>query len=268
MALRRDAERKAIGIWLECYNKLNRTSFRVDSYPEERDRSRESVDALCEDSCGRTLAVEHTRVEAFPGEMTDNARFMEVLGKLEKNPSFAEVGVQTTASIGVGTIPTGICWKTLGVDLAAFLKQTAFGLGEGLHTLKFLQGSVSIPIKIEKMPIPGQPGSFLVARHWPGKSNEPTLRKAFEEKLPKLKSSTADQKILLLEQNSVAGSVLSDVATYFRSAGLPAWLPDEIWLLWTAAFETEGYMHVAQLYPRPSGKKADWKDGTVSTKYP
>jgi len=49
----------------------------------------------------QTLGLEHTRVEAFPGEMTDNARFMDVLGNLEKDPDLAEVGIQTSASIEV-----------------------------------------------------------------------------------------------------------------------------------------------------------------------
>jgi hypothetical protein len=267
--MKRDADRKAIGIWLECYNNLNATDFHVDSYPDEDNRNIKSIDALCRDSCDLTIGIEHTRVEAFPGEMTDNARFLEVLGKLEKNPSLAEVGVLTTASIEVGVIPTGVDWKTLSSDLAAFLKEHVFKLGQGQHTLMFVQGSVLFPIEIEKrIHLKGQPGSFLVARHWPGKSNEPSLWKVFEQKLPKLKASQADQKILLLEQNSVAGSVLSDVASYFASQGFPAWLPDEIWLLWTGALETEQYMHVAQMYPKMSSHKADWKDGKISTKYP
>ena len=71
-------------VWLECYNHLNRATYRVDSYPDEDDRTLEAIDALCRDSGGCTLRVEHTRIEAFPGEMIDNARFMEVLGRLEK----------------------------------------------------------------------------------------------------------------------------------------------------------------------------------------
>jgi len=54
----------------------------------------------------------------------------------------------------------------------------------------------------------GQPGSFLIWRHWPGKSNDMTVEKALQ-KFSKLKASNADLNILLLEQNSVAGSVFS-----------------------------------------------------------
>jgi hypothetical protein len=267
--MKRDDDKRAIGIWLECYNNLSGTSFGVDSYPDEHDRNTESIDALCKDSQGRTLGLEHTRIEAFPGEMTDNARFMEVLGRLEKDPRLAEIGVQTSVSIEVGAIPKGISWNTLATDLAAFLMQRVSGLGLGFHTLVFVQGSVSIPLRIDRrIYLTGQPGSFLVARNWPGKSNESTVRKAFEEKLPKLKASSAGRKILLLEQNSVAGAVWSDVTKFFAAHGLPAWMPDEMWMLWTGALETEKYMHVAQLYPNISNLKADWSDGTITTTYP
>jgi len=94
------------------------------------------------------------------------------------------------------------------------------------------------------------------------------VQKAFDEKLPKLKAAKAERKILLLEQNSVAGSVQSDVANFLASHEIPPWLPDEIWMLWTGAIETEQYVHVAQLYPDISTCKADWNDGHISTNYP
>src|SRR5258707_12769193 len=148
----RDADKKTIGIWLECYNGIKGTTYCVESYPDECDRNTASIDAMCKDSSGKTLGVEHTRIEAFPGEMTDNARFMQVFGVLEKNPSLAEVGFMTTASIDVGSVPKRISWKTLSSDVAAFVQRNTFGLGEGAHTLTFVQGQFSFPVRIDKMP--------------------------------------------------------------------------------------------------------------------
>ena|SRR5207302_8969700 len=148
--MKRDADKKAIGVWLECYNKLNGTRFQIESYPDELDRISQNIDALCVDSDGRSLGLEHTRVEAFPGEMTDNARFMEVLGKFEKDPALAEIGIQTSASIEVGAVPKGVSWKILGSNLGTFLKRNVLGLGPGSHSLTFVQDSVSIPLIIEK----------------------------------------------------------------------------------------------------------------------
>ncbi len=113
-------------IWLDCYNYLNAATYRVDASPDEDDRTAEGIDALCNDFGGNTLGLEHTRIEAFPGEMNDNARFMEVLGPLEKCPQLAQAGFQTTASIAVGSIPKGIAWKDLSHDLETFLKRPRF----------------------------------------------------------------------------------------------------------------------------------------------
>jgi hypothetical protein len=136
--MNRDTDKKAIGIWLECYNELNGTRFQIESYPDELDRNSQNIDALCLDSDGRSLGLEHTRVEAFPGEMNDNARFMEVLGRFEKDPALAEIGVQTSVSIEVGAVPNGLSWKTLGSDLGTFLKRNVLGLGLGPHSLTFV----------------------------------------------------------------------------------------------------------------------------------
>jgi hypothetical protein len=39
LRMRRDDDKKAIGRWLECYNKLNGANYWVDSYPDELARS-------------------------------------------------------------------------------------------------------------------------------------------------------------------------------------------------------------------------------------
>jgi hypothetical protein len=268
---KRDAEKKTIEIWLECYNKLNGTDYWVELWPDEHDRNTKSIDALCKDSSGKTLGLEHTRVEAFPGEMTDNDRFEKVLGRLQGDHGLAEVGIQTSALIEVESIPQKkeISWKTLGVELGAFLRQHVFTLGIGRHTRVFQWDSVRIPVTIKKrVHLPGQQGSFLVGRYWPGKSNEPTVQKAFDKKLPKLKAAQAERKILLLEQNFAAGSVEWDITNYFASRGLPPWMPDEIWMLWTCALEKDQHMYVAQLHPDMNNRKADWKNGQISMQYP
>jgi len=72
----------------------------------------------------------------------------------------------------------------------------------------------------------------------------------------------------LLEQNSVAGDVSSDVHKYFASQGLPAWMPCEMWLLMTSALETEKFMHVHELYPNLFDRIAGWRNGEIIPNYP
>jgi hypothetical protein len=104
----------------------------------------------------------------------------------------------------------------------------------------------------------------LIERTWPGMSNEPTIEKCLAEKLPKLDSAVADVKVLLLEQPGIAGSASQDLINYGQKWGRPKWLPDEIWLLRTAALETERYVHVSELHPLVNNRMVSWKDGQLT----
>lgn len=67
--MKRDRDKEVIQIFLDCYNTVAKDDFRVQSYPDEENRKTKSVDVLCENSNRKTLAIEHTRIEGFPGEM-------------------------------------------------------------------------------------------------------------------------------------------------------------------------------------------------------
>jgi|SRR6516162_9986449 hypothetical protein len=138
--MNRERDKKLIQVFVDCYNTLGGTDYRVDSYPDEETRNSKNIDALCVDSRRKTLALEHTRLEAFPGEMTDTARFLEVTGQYDKDPALVQPGFQTAASIPVGSIPTGIRWETLSNDIGVFLRN-CLPLREGTYT--FVQGRVS-----------------------------------------------------------------------------------------------------------------------------
>ncbi len=260
-----ETDKRAVQIWLNCFNYIRSTDFVVDHHPDD-DNSRPNVDAICRDSSGNLIAVEHTRIQAFPGEKTDNARFEEVLGKLDKHPDLLERGMFTGLSIEVGAIPKGVNWEKMQQELVLFLQNHLPDLTVGRHQLTFSIGSFKLDLRIEKRPhLDGHPGLFLVSRRWPGVPNDATIRKAFDDKLPKLARSGAARKILLFEQDSIAGAVASDVDNYLASNVTDtALLPDEIWCLWTAALETEQYAHAEILHPSFREEKANWSNGAVT----
>ena len=53
--------------WIRLYNRLIGASYRVASWPCV-DSSETNVDALCRDSGGHLIALEHTRIQIQPGE--------------------------------------------------------------------------------------------------------------------------------------------------------------------------------------------------------
>jgi hypothetical protein len=262
-------DKEAIQIWLDCYNHLRSARFVVDSHPDD-DSSAPNVDAICIDSFGVRMAVEHTRIQAFPGEKADNARFEQVLGTLDKHPALIEDGVNTNVSIEVGSIATGISWKQVNSELLQFLTRQLATLPVGRVMLPFSSSGFQTTLAIDRSARKdGQPGYFTVSRFWPDLSNEKVVQKAFTDKLPKLLVSSAKLKILLFEQDSVAGYAPSDVMEYLASGAItPAEMPDEIWWLMTAALETENYAHAATLYPEDRYDRADWKNSFVTSNHP
>ena len=92
---------------------------------------------------------------------------------------------------------------------------------------------------------------------------------AFRDKLPKLASAKADVRILLFEQDSVAGDALTDTRQYLDSGAVrSSEMPDVIWWLITGALETENYAHSELIYPYDPNHLADWKAGVVTSNYP
>lgn len=60
--------------WLRLYNRLNSFAYTVIEWPDENQRNRQAIDALCEDPLGNRLAIEHTLIQPFTGAKEDDAR--------------------------------------------------------------------------------------------------------------------------------------------------------------------------------------------------
>lgn len=264
-------DKQSLKIWLDCFNYLRSSHFVVDSYPDD-DSSAPNVDAICVDAgSGKCMAVEHTRIQAFPGEKADNAMFERLLGPLDRHPKLLEPGINTWLSIPVGSISKGLDWQSLQSELLEYLRNHLPSLSIGGHRLEFVSGDFRLPLMVVRQlnRQPGHPGNFLVSRQRPLPSNRDVIAKAFNDKLPKLAAAKADVRILLFEQDSVAGYAPADARQYIDSGEVnSSEMPDEIWWLMTGALESEQYAHSALIHPDNHDERADWKAGTVTSNYP
>jgi hypothetical protein len=59
-------DKDVIHHWLRLHDRLKSETYQVESWPDD-DSSKKNVDALCRDAEGRTLAIEHTLIEPYPG---------------------------------------------------------------------------------------------------------------------------------------------------------------------------------------------------------
>lgn len=75
------SDKDVVNYWLRLHNRLTGGTYQVESWPDD-DTSKKNVDALCRDTAGRTLAVEHTLIEPYARHKADTDRFLKTLAVL------------------------------------------------------------------------------------------------------------------------------------------------------------------------------------------
>jgi len=244
-------DKDRIGFWLRLYNRLEEETYAVESWPDD-DSSKPNIDALCRNTAGQTMAVEHTLIEPYSGNKADIDPFLRTLGALENHPLLKQPGYMIMASQPVGAIPRGIQWVDLPPLMISQLRAVLPSLPEGLHTVKVAGPRWSVELHVSKRrTAPHDPGSFFAARIYPGDPGPELMIAALERKIPKLAAARADKKILLLEKDAVAGTVEAQFDLLPDEPRIEALLNsiDQIWTVNTAALESEDVIFTNQIYP-------------------
>ncbi len=247
MSNRRD--KYVIENWLRLYNRLCGSTFVVEGWPDE-DSTKKNVDAICHSSGGRTLAIEHTLIEPFEGEKADSAHFGETLATLEHHPGLLQPGYAFTLSQRVGSTPTDR--DEVPAELLRQLPGVLSSIQEGRSSVTIRAATWELPIEIVKESVAaGEPGRVWTSRIWPGDPGPKLILRALLRKTDKLRDAAADLKILLLEKDSIAGTLehqfeqLPDVpGTCSLLRGI-----DQVWSVNTVALDSEGVIFANQLAP-------------------
>ena len=95
------------------------------------------------------------------------------------------------------------------------------------------------------------PGKFLTARRWPGDPGPDLILSGLRNKIPKLSVAAGDKKILLLEKDSVAGTIESQFERVKDSNEVKQLLRGihEIWTTNTAGLQKENVIFTNKIWP-------------------
>jgi hypothetical protein len=157
-------DKDVIHHWLRLHNRLKSETYQVESWPDD-DSSKKNVDALCRDAEGRTLAIEHTLIEPYPGHKEDTARFLKTLAALENHPSLVQKGNMVMVSQRIGAIPKGIKWNEVAPQVLGQLAPILPGMAEGARTITVNDPKWNLDLRLSKRATaPGDAGSFLTSR--------------------------------------------------------------------------------------------------------
>jgi len=177
--MRTPHDKQIIEHWLRLYNRLTGASYRVTAWPDS-DSSKQNVDALCTNSSGVTLTIEHTLIEPFQNEKADTVRFMQTLAALENDPALCLEGYTCMASQRVGAIPNGVRWTDFLASLKSQLAVAIPKLPEGRSDVFVSIGTSSIKMSVNKMRTQfDEMGQFLTARQYPGPVGSELNKKRF-----------------------------------------------------------------------------------------
>jgi len=245
------SDKDVIGYWLTLYNRLSGSTYRIADWPD-KDSSKKNVDATCVDDGGRTLAIEHTLIQPFENEKADAARFLPTLGALENDPALVPAGYAYLVSQPVGSIPKGVKWADVPKEIRARLPVVLPGLPEGSNKVSIRTAEWSLELTVDKLKM-GQdyPGKFLTARRWPGDPGPDLILSGLRNKIPKLSVAAGDKKILLLEKDSVAGTIESQFERVKDSNEVKQLLRGihEIWTTNTAGLQKENVIFTNKIWP-------------------
>lgn len=251
-------DQKLVSEFLSAYGRDSTTSFKVVRWPDDENRQTPAIEAVASDQQGHTIAIEHTLIQPFEGERTDTERFMRVFGRLEGCRDLMKAGYNIDVSVKVGTIPTGVKWETVAERVHEHLANIIPMLGEvdRLEPIPDLPFALPVRLSITTHGS-GESDHVWVSRFDMPDSLQAVVRSALRRKLPKLIAESAKRRILLLEQADMAhGHAAVRIAIDNLNSEVPELARvDEIWLVVTTCWETEGVLFFYELFPDIMGKK-------------
>lgn len=206
--------------------------FEIIARPDEVERTRKAVDFIL----SAQMAVEHTFVESFQGQITDSHRVAEWAEALEA----ADVRLPESGTFMVGLAPHAVAGaKPTAKDRQRVVqwitaRAGSLQLGSGAtapgHMTKAQPPEVPFPFTLSRWPQQGD-ARLQVQRTVDLSDTEPrvlAVQKALRDKCPKLEEARpggAGTTLLLIEQNDLGLGNVFDLAHALKVAAQPEILP-------------------------------------------
>lgn len=78
-----------VKMFLSQFKDKDGNSYKLDQRPDVVERNEKAIDAIAIAENGRRLAIEHTYIQPFEGQMADNVPFLTVFEQLRTDSSLA-----------------------------------------------------------------------------------------------------------------------------------------------------------------------------------
>ena len=192
---------------------------------------------------GATLAIEHTLIEPFVGEKSDFHKHFKVLAEqLRADPSLVFPGHALYVNAPVNVLPNDSKWQAIIKDVVKWLRTNARSFGSSWQEAdcpspSHPNGTITFQVRLQPLGNESRPFPPIVQRYGEMKIGD-SVRKALENKLPKLARANAMKRLLMLEreQGWIAYETICTEIDNLRPRFTELSRVDEIWIADTATF--------------------------------
>lgn len=224
---------------VEKYNECKHREYKIVRYPDQENSVTKDIDAYATVPGERPLAIEHTRIESFSGQLADNKRFAQLYGELETDLKHA-FDFKLTLYLPVFAFRKRTDWEQARDKVRDWLLQNAHSLSDGFSPVQV----VGVPFSITVHKDGNGSNRFTVARWAPTDTNIDVesilnIARALEGKNDQMKKYRDEgaYNILVLESSDIA--LVNHITLYkaFLQALEMVPIPniDEVWLASTYA---------------------------------
>lgn len=189
-------------VFLSGHNQHLGTTYDLIEVPDEKIRNKRAVDGIASDARGRRLAIEHTRLQPYLGQMEEMHRFRSVFDPLWRDPRFRLCSHKIIVKPPAHCIPRGLDHQKIANSVASWFFRSAsqFHLGVTKQCVPDLPFKLELEV-FNESPCVWPEGRVFVSLPEPGGAYREPISKALSSKLPKLVSTSADRRFLILEKS-------------------------------------------------------------------
>jgi hypothetical protein len=254
------ADKDVVRFFLDGYAKWSGVLFASVDYPDEHVRHLPAVDAVATDESGRTIAIEHTILEPFPGQKESlNERLEKVFEPLKKR---SVPGRNIMLTVPDDSVQRGQKWALVAGAIEGWFEsvRATFPFGWSYHLIPIDSG---VHIRAECVPMEGEHGVVSIMYSRPRMDNEfvDAVIRSVDRKVAKLVMANADRRILLLQREWAAYSIarLENIIGSLTPRFPDLSRVDQIWLADSWFHARYGFIRFEGVWPAPWASSAQFR---------
>ncbi len=156
-----------VKLFLSRYKDSAGNQYHLAERPDVAERNAPAIEAIAVDPHGHRLAIEHTLIQPFEGQKSDDPPFLKGFERIRLDDSLRVPNRLIEVIPPAFAVPKGFDWDEVGQKVYEWFKNArlTFADGESWHRVPTL--AFKLDVLVQTMDIPGTEGVVSVSRLLP-----------------------------------------------------------------------------------------------------